>query len=122
MTQLDSAIDLGPAGLIAPTTAYAAADEAISLHLVGLGIGRVNGVGGNPTAEAGADAHAFCSIDGTEGCMVVATDVRIGSLAVKTSGRGGSRGATATKVGSALRVLTQCGGEDACKIAVTNCI
>ena len=112
------------ATIVFATGAYGAEYKwgAISLDTSKLSVDGGYGIGGGDTEqEAKENSQKFCSEDGAEGCEVVTTYEKCGSVAVKKSGNGGAWGVGDTKDGAMSRALTHCGGEDACKVVVTDC-
>ena len=108
----------------ASATAYAADYKwgAISLDTADLNPDGGYGIGGGDTEdEAKGNSQKFCSEDGAKGCQVVTTYEKCGSVAVNKTGKGGAWGIGDTKDGASARALTKCGGEDACKVIVTDC-
>lgn len=94
---------------------------AISLDMTDLSPDGGYGIGGGDTeAEAKSNAQKFCLENGSN-CEVVTTYRKCGSVAAKKNGKGGSWGVGDTENGAMARALTQCGGEDVCKIVVTDC-
>ena len=95
---------------------------AISLDTSDLNVNGGFGIGGGDTEQEAKDnAQKFCGEDGAKGCSVVTTYKKCGSVAVKKSGKGGAWGIDDTKDAASARALTQCGGEDVCKVVVTDC-
>ena len=95
---------------------------AISLDTTDLNPDGGYGIGGGDTEQEAKDnSLKFCAEDGAKGCAVVTTYNKCGSVAVKKSGKGGAWGIGDTKDGASARALTQCGGEESCKVVVTDC-
>ena len=118
------AYSLALALCVVSSSAYAAEYKwgAISVDTADLNPDGGYGIGGGDSErEAKHNAQKFCSQVGAKSCEVVATYKNCGSVAVKTSGRGGAWGIGDTKDGATARALTKCGGEGLCKVVVTDC-
>jgi len=95
---------------------------AIALDTADLSPDGGYGIGGGDSEQEAKDyALKFCATDGAKGCAIVTTYQKCGSVAVKKAGQGGAWGIGDTKDGATARALTQCGGEDTCKVVVTDC-